>query len=284
MKPPIVSGNRIAEYTLRRAVLVYEAPHGDHYATLHPVTHEAGRAAIGAGQPLTESALRGTLQKLGAPKGIGGWVASDVLYMDEQCIVWTRRPAGRAVFFTEDAGVGATRGHIQHPRLVFAVTPSAWYVAAVPNVIRSERSVAFVGTDRDGRPRPNCPLAHAPYFNVYQNAAICTGNATLPKRLALDTLQGFEDAFFDSKFTHSNNPRMTTHPGGPVGLWKELLAPHWECSHGRAGRKCTEQPWFAKEGHRCQPVNVTPDFPDQYLTPMNLTLEQFVGQITKGRQ
>ncbi len=255
MKPLIVHGHRIAEYTLRRAVLLYEAQHGDHYATLHPVTHEAGRASIGAGQPLSESTLRKTLQQLGTPKGMGGWISQEVLYLDDQCIVWTRRPGSRAVFFTEGAGVGVTRGNIQHPRLVFAVTPSAWYVAAVPQVVRSKTTFAVPAIDRTGRPLPESPLAHAPYFNVYDNGAICTGNATLPSRLALDTLQGFEDAFFDSKFTHSNNPRMTTHPGGPAGLWRELLT---------------------------APQDL--DFPDRYLTPMNLTLEQFVGQITKGRQ
>lgn len=284
MKPPIVSGKRVAEYKLATAVLVYKANHGDHYATLHPVTHAAGRATIGAGQPLTESALRSTLRDLGAPKGIGGWLPADVLYMDDTTIVWTRRPAPRAVFFTPHSGVGVASATIYHPRLVFAVSRAGWYVAAVPKVVRTEsateRRVALVG---DGRPHLDCPLAHAPYFNVYESGSICVGNATLPERMAADTLQGYEDAFFDSKFTHSNNPHMTAHPDGPVALWRELVAPRWECHHSPKARQCEGNINFRTDGHTCQRLNLTPEFPEQHLTPMNLTLDQWVGRIVKGR-
>ena len=285
MKAPIVWGTHVAEYKLASAMLVYKTAGGDHYATLHPVKHDAGRATIGAGQPLTESALRGTLKDLGAPKGIGGWLPADVLYMDDTAIVWTRRPAPRAVFFTPSSGVSVASATIYHPRLVFAVTHKGWYVAAVPKVVRTEsvteRRVALVG---DGRPRLDCPLAQAPYFNVYESGRICVGNATLPERIASDTLQGYEDAFFDSKFTHSNNPGMTTHPDGPEALWRELVAPRWECHHSPKARQCEGNTDFRTVGHMCQRLNLTPEFPDHHLAPMGCTLQQFVAQITKGKE
>ena len=242
MKPPIVNGNRIAEYTLRRAVLVYDAQHGDHYATIHPVTQDAGRASIGAGQPLTESTLRNTLQALGAPKGIGGWVPPCLLYIDDDTLVWHTYPGHRTVFFASDAGVGVKSLNAPHPGLVFAVNRRGWHVAATHNATNLTA------------PLPSVPLYHAPYPNVYDNGRICEGNVTLPQRIAPDTLMGFESAFFDSKFTHSNNPAATSHPKGLVGLWRFLID--------------------------AKPLN----FPLEYLTPMNLTLEQFVGRITKGRQ
>lgn len=242
MKPPIVNGNRIAEYTLRHAVLLYEAQHGDHYATLHPVTHNAGRANIGAGQALTESALRQALRQLGAPKGMGGWVPPCLLYIDDHTLVWHVYPRHRTVFFASGAGVGVAHLNAPHPGLVFAVIRSSWYVAATRNAITFEA------------PLPSVPLYHAPYPNVYADGRICEGNVTLPNRIAPDTLMGFEDAFFDSKFTHANNPAATSHPKGLVGLWRFLID--------------------------AKPAS----FPLDYLTPMGLTLEQFVGRITKGKE
>jgi PRTRC genetic system protein B len=241
MKPPIVSGKRVAEYKLATAMLVYKDTHGDHYATLHPVTHDAGRATIGAGQPLTESALRSTLQDLGAPKGMGGWVPPCLLYIDDNTLVWHVYPRHRTVFFTSGAGVGVKSLNAPHPGLVFAVNRNGWHVAAT----RNAHELAA--------PLPSVPLYHAPYPNVYDNGSICTGNVTLPERIAPDTLAGFDAAFFDSKFTHSNNPDATTHPKGLTGLWQFLVD--------------------AKPAH----------FPLDYLSPMNLTLDQWVGRIVKGR-
>lgn len=242
MKPPIVTGERFAEYKLACALLVYHAPHGDSYATLHPAVHAGERASIGAGQPLTETALRKTLNRLGAPKGIGGWVPPCLLYIDADTLVWHVHPRHRTVFFTSGAGVGVKSLNATHPALVFAVNRHGWHVAAIANA-------------RDlTPPAPSEPLYHAPYPNVYESGGICTGNVTLPERIAPDTLAGFEAAFFDSKFTHSNNPSATTHPKGLVGLWQFLAD--------------------AKPAY----------FPLDYLTPMNLTLDQWVGRIVKGRQ
>jgi PRTRC genetic system protein B len=255
VKPPIVNGNRIAEYTLRRAVLVYEARHGGHYATLHPVTHDAGRASIGTGRALTESTLRTTLQALGAPKGIGGWVAPRVLYMDENTIVW-HRPAGPRVMFFGGAADASLRNRsavVAHPPLVFGVTRHGWYVAALPT-FREFLGADIAVAQGDRRPAPGDPLMRAPYPNVYDDGRICEGNVTLPDRIALDTIEGFEDAFFDSKFTHSNVADACAHPQGLAGLWRRMFETKPEV------------------------------MPDHYLTPMNLTLEQFVGRITKGRQ
>ena len=67
-------------------------------------------------------------------------------------------------------------------------------------------------------------------------------------------VESFEDAFFGSHFTHSNNPKITRHPGGPDALWTELLDGQHQA------------------------------FPTQHLTPMGRTLGQFVARITKGRE
>jgi hypothetical protein len=65
-----------------------------------------------------------------------------------------------------------------------------------------------------------------------------------PVETDITTMLQWEEGFFNSRFTHpSGVGRLTTHPGGFMGLWMELVG--------------------AKE------------FPGKYLTPANQTLEQF---------
>jgi hypothetical protein len=45
----------------------------------------------------------------------------------------------------------------------------------------------------------------------------------VPEEVSASSLSGWEEAYFVSEFTHPNGTvRLTTHPGGFLGLWSSL--------------------------------------------------------------
>jgi len=45
----------------------------------------------------------------------------------------------------------------------------------------------------------------------------------VPEEVSVNSLSGWEEAYFASEFTHpSGAVRLTTHPGGFLGLWSSL--------------------------------------------------------------
>ncbi len=237
MKPVYVEhGEKPEDYKLKRALLLYQSANGySHYASTHAIRTEGGHPVIGEGKPLSEAALRDVLAKFAGMRGLGGWICPEILYLDRDMIVWHRPPAPRSVFFKAEKPIGKRSAITPQPHLVFAARRHGWNVVAIT-----------------GTPGPDARVFHAPHWNVYDGGSICTGNVTLPSQLTPATVKGFEDAFFDSYFTHTNNPKSTSHPKGPAALWTELL-----------------------DGQHAA-------FPTQYLTPMNCTLEGWVRRLPRG--
>jgi hypothetical protein len=68
-----------------------------------------------------------------------------------------------------------------------------------------------------------------------------------PRETDVSNMLEWEEGFFNSRFTHpSGVGKLTSHPGGFIGLWTELAG--------------------------------TQQFPTQYLVPARQTLQQFVGE------
>jgi hypothetical protein len=52
---------------------------------------------------------------------------------------------------------------------------------------------------------------------------VCLGSMRVPDEVSVSSLSRWEEAYFASEFTHpSGAVRLTTHPGGFVGLWSSL--------------------------------------------------------------
>jgi PRTRC genetic system protein B len=118
------------------------------------------------------------------------------------------------------------------PPLVFKVAGKELWVRALPS---------------DERPGAETRLNTAPYFNCSDDGRVCQGSMRSPEvGTSLDAIAVWEKAFFQSRFTHAyGSARLTSHPGGFVGLWKDL-----------AGVRGT--------------------FPSERLTDARETLQQFV--------
>ncbi|MGH9352917.1 MAG: PRTRC system protein B, partial [Terriglobia bacterium] len=120
-----------------------------------------------------------------------------------------------------------------HPALVFKVCDRELFVRAL-------------GTN--ARPEATTLLKTAPYWNVGgEDGRVCLGTTRTPEAITVAPILAWENAFHHSQFTHVlGGVRLTTHPGGFVGLWKSL-----------AGKK---------------------RFPARFLTDAKETLREFVAR------
>ena len=116
------------------------------------------------------------------------------------------------MFFAEHAAeLRAVDGRrLPQPPLVFKAAGKELWVRALAS---HERPVAHTR------------LKTAPYWNCSDDGHLCQDSMRSPEvGTSLDAIAIWEKAFFQSRFTHAYGPaRLTTHPGGFVGLWTELV-------------------------------------------------------------
>jgi len=73
------------------------------------------------------------------------------------------------------------------------------------------------------RPSPDSKLAAAPYWNIDGDGAVCAGTMRAPKSLTVTSIAEWQQAFFQSEFTHpGGGGRLTKRRGGTTALWKSL--------------------------------------------------------------
>jgi PRTRC genetic system protein B len=202
-----IGNNRI--FALKQAVLVYQEGNRA-FATLHEVkSRPDGPSYLCAGQSVTT----GFLETLA--KGLGASMAAEVLPENVLArtpgqIAWWSRAQARLMFFGD--GDPKTR-HLNgkkypHPALVFMIRGRELFVRA----LRENR-----------RPKSDMHLMNAPYWNTDEQGRVCLGSMRVPGDVSVSSLRGWEEAYFASEFTHpSGAVRLTTHPGGFVGLWSSL--------------------------------------------------------------
>jgi PRTRC genetic system protein B len=196
-------------FALKRAVLLYEDG-SRAFATLHEVKHRPNEAPyLCAGQSVTS----GFLDTLA--KGLGASMAAEVLpehvlARTPDLIAWWCRARPRLMFFGEgNAETRALNGKVYpHPALVFMIQGRELFVRALA---------------KNCRPSANTQLCTAPYWNTDAHGRVCLGSMRVPDETGVASLAGWENAYFASEFTHpSGAVRVTTHPGGFLGLWSGL--------------------------------------------------------------
>jgi PRTRC genetic system protein B len=202
-----IGDNRI--FALKQAVLVYQEGNRA-FATLHEVKHAADQAPyLCAGQSVTT----GFLETLA--KGLGASMAAEVLPENvlartPELIAWWSPAQRRLMFFRDgDPKTGNLNGKMYpHPALVFMICGRELFVRALAE---------------NRRPTADTHLKNAPYWNTDAQGRVCLGGMRVPEEASASSLRGWEDAYFASEFTHpSGAVRLTTHPGGFVGLWSFL--------------------------------------------------------------
>lgn len=205
-------------YQLKRAILLYEGQHqGDVYATINAVRHGKGGAMLDVGVPATVEACADFARAMADRAAFTGFLSENLLYVGPRVVAWWRAPQPTRVWFkTEDEKnakrhIGERTAVTPQPGLVFVVADGLWHVFAVKGA---------------ARPKPDTPLYRAPYFNVWIEGRICEGNIARPQRVTPEAIGRFEQAFFESRFTHSNVQKssdITRYEGGIYALWRALL-------------------------------------------------------------
>jgi PRTRC genetic system protein B len=231
-----IGNNRI--FMLKQAVLVYQEGTRA-FATLHEVKLRPDQAPyLCAGQSVTIGFLESLAKSLGA--SMAAEVLPDhVLARTPDLIAWWTSAKARLMFFGDgDAKARNLNAKIYpHPPLVFMIHGRELFVRAL---------------SENCRPNSNTCLMNGPYWNTDAQGRVCLGSMRVPDEVSASSLRGWEEAYFASEFTHpSGAVRLTTHPGGFLGLWSSL-----------AGRKNR--------------------FPVRFLADSRQTLRQFIERRGEG--
>jgi PRTRC genetic system protein B len=172
-------------------------------------------------------------------QGLGAQVKPEifpdyVLARTPDLLVWWSPPQCRVMFFGgTDPEARQINGLVfPHPALIFKVAGKDLFVRAMATT---------------SRPGAETPLKTAPYWNTDSRGLVCAGSMRVPESSDIASIPAWQDAYFQSQFTHAAGAvRLTSHPGGFIGLWK-----------GLTGRK---------------------RFPAHYLTDAGEALQEFVAR------
>lgn len=202
---------------MSRVLLVYGTssykgfPYRHPFVTVHEVMHEEAEARLSAGQLVTPHMLTKLMTGLGQALPVE-ILPERVLVRTTDMIVWWV-PAHQATMFFSDRGGDSTLKKLNgkrypHPPLLFKVTGYNLCVRAL---------------GANERPTGKSRLYTAPYWNCYDNGSVCTGTMKAPRENSVEALEGWEQSFFRSEFTHASSARkQTRYPGGLLAMWQSL--------------------------------------------------------------
>lgn len=203
-------------FALREALLIYRSSEhqyghfGDAFITHHEVTQgdQARQSALGPAKALTTEFVHSLVQALGGRVQVE-FLPENVIARTERLIAWWTRPQKRRMFF------GTTQGDMGGINSAIFPQPALVWLAM-------DRSLSVRALKEDRRPGPETKLCVAPYWNLYETGSVCLGSMRAPDASTVASIPQWEQSFYESEFTHGNVGRLTRHPGGFEGLWKEL--------------------------------------------------------------
>lgn len=202
-------------FPIRSAVLLY-GNQGEkvQYASLHPVRQQEGSCTIGAGSPLDQEVIKSVLLDLSNVTLEDVFIPEHVLVKSPSMVMWWRRPQMTRLWFDTDA-FNTDKSDKSQKFSVIVPLPGLVFFAG-----GDFRVWAVKG---DARPERTSRLFRSPFLNVWEEGKICTGNVKLPTSFSGAATAQWEQAFFRSRFTHSNVDRPVKYKGGYRALWKDLF-------------------------------------------------------------
>jgi PRTRC genetic system protein B len=124
-------------------------------------------------------------------------------------IVWWTAACRRQMFYenSEQKATGLNGRRFPQPTLVWRVEGDDLKIRALAE---------------NRRPAATTTLAVAPFWNLSEDGRVCMGTMRLPDSARAVSIPEWERGFYESAFTHANVGRLTRHPGGFEGLWRDL--------------------------------------------------------------
>lgn len=200
-------------FNLTGALLLYSDSQNVLGATRHDIRLVNGQPEIAPGTPVTLAGVEQLARALGQ-RLESCLLPERVLAVSMNALVWWSPAQRRRIWFkptdtTKEAKeLQKLNGKfVHHPALLFALQ-------------RGELTVLALG--RSHRPTEKTPLYRAPYFNLSPEGHLCKGTARVPDALNPAAIERYENAFFDSAFSHSNwGHKLTRHPRGHAAYWQD---------------------------------------------------------------
>jgi PRTRC genetic system protein B len=196
--------------TLRpqQALILYKG-HGEVViGRTHPVQKGEAGLILGAGRQVSHEEVEAFARSLSETPRTREILPACALYSDASLLAW-HVPARRRVIYFDGRALPALKrlsgSEVWHPPLLF---------------VAQRKGLRVYALNSEERPEADTPLFVAPYPNLYDNGSMCSGNVRLPSALRWSEREGWERAFYDSAFTHSNAKTLTTHPQGLAGVWR----------------------------------------------------------------
>lgn len=135
----------------------------------------------------------------------------NILVWSSDLVAWWSRRKVRRMFFrnNSEAPAGLSGEPFSQPALLWCVSGQ-------------ELTVRALAADR--RPRANTPLMIAPYWNVAGDSGrVCLGSMRVPELAGVAALAQWEQAFFQSEFTHQNGvKRLVRGAKGYFDVWEQV--------------------------------------------------------------
>jgi PRTRC genetic system protein B len=207
-----------ASFELREALLIYSRDRvmgrtdAASFVTKHAVKIDAkGLPTLLPGSPLGELDIYALIENLRGSVP-SEFLPENVLMRTQETIVWWTPATVRPMHYAATKGPELAQlsgKRFPQPALVFRAQRGSLDVRALAVNVR---------------PTPETPVHLAPYWNVSNNGSVCLGSTKVPRDTAVKSLPRWEEAFFESEFTHSNSQTsLTKHPAGFIGLWQSLI-------------------------------------------------------------
>ena len=209
---------------LKAAILLYGGARNISFASVHePYRDRDGAPYLDAGRPITVEFLRTMAHGLGLQMS-AEILPEHVLVRTPDVVCWWVAAAIRPMFFSANSDGRTLNGKLYpHPPLVFAV--------------HGDQGLSVRALVDNRRPDRRSAVAVAPYWNTNPSGGVCLGSMPTPRSAGLESLDEWVEGFFGSEFTHSGAARLTNHPEGHLGLWRDL-----------AGRDRFPAEWLAPAG------------------------------------
>jgi len=199
------------ELELKGALLVYQGKSRG-FVTWHEVRKaDAGGAPfLGEAQELTTQFVHHLAQGLGTDVATE-ILPENILVRTAETIAWWTPENVRTMFFApgDDEAFKLNGRRFPQPPLIGKVSGRDLWVRAL-------------GENR--RPDAKTKLMTSSYWNVDgETGWTCQGSMRSPDDVGIAAVSLWEQAFFQSEFTHQTGVIwLTTHPGGFLGLWRSL--------------------------------------------------------------
>jgi PRTRC genetic system protein B len=226
----VLNLGQTATFNLQQALLIYERechhftgkdPSINTAVSVHPIILVGKRPTIGPGQPVTI----GTIQTLAAAVGknmAACYLPPSVVSMGYGQLAWWCPAARRRIWFKADGRFngGGTENHSETARVTrlngkFVHHPALLFLS-------KGNTIAVFALAASERPGPNTPIYRAPYWNLWKSGVMCQGNRHVTDTATPSAIPEYEDAFFNSAFSHTNITKLCRFPGGHTALWEEL--------------------------------------------------------------